>query len=527
MAGHAARPRCFRIGNFFELHAAPFNLPATVNQSDVQPEVSERKVISLLGLLAAMHVFVFSAAFPFFNTVDEQMHFDLVVNYSQGHLPRQLLPPNAEALPFMVIYGTPEFLWTPASPSIPPPPWKLPLAEVREKLAAKSAAYQDHFQNHEAASPPFYYSAAGAWWRLGKLLGLDGGRLLYWVRFLNVPLVAALVWLGWLAAKKVFPENHFIRLAVPALVSFLPQTAFYAINNDIFSPLTFGAAFVLLLNFWEAEIPSVRLAAATGLALAATFLTKISNLPLLVVAGIFIALKIFRLARNGKLPAAARSLWFLSVCAGLPAVAWMAWCKSSFGDFTGSAAKIQFLGWTHKPFAAWFHHPIFTVSGLWFFLKGNLASFWQGELLWHRQPLASPAVDLIYVLLTLGLLLLALKTLLKRPAAYSSPQRAALWFSFANLAALFGFFALLSVKYDFQDCFYPSREHPFFVSGRLLLGALLPFLILFAAGLDHALGKFSERTKSLALTALLMFMLVSETVIDWNIFPNDYNWFHL
>ena len=106
-------------------------------------------------------------------------------------------------------------------------------------------------------------------------------------------------------------------------------------------------------------------------------------------------------------------------------------------------------------------------------------------------------------------------------------QRTALWFGLACLAASLAFFALLSVKYDFQDCFYPSREHPFFTSGRLLLGALVPFLILFAAGLDRALGRFSGTAKFTVLAALLIFMLASEITIDWKIFPNEYNWFHL
>jgi len=497
----------------------------SVNETAAQPDANERKIILLLCLLAAAHVFIFSAALPFFSNVDEQMHFDLAVNYSQGKIPRVLSPPNAEALPFMVIYGSPEFLQT--SGGIASPPWKLPLADVRENLLNKSAAYQNHFQNHEAASPPLYYAVAGAWWRLGKILGLDGGHLLYWLRFLNVPLVAALVWLGWLAAKKVFPENNFIRLAVPALIAFLPQTTFYAINNDVFSPLTFGAAFILLLYFWEAEIPSTRLAAATGLALAATFLTKISNLPLLVVAGIFLALKCFRLARAAKMQPAAPSLYFLLLCAGLPVIGWLAWCKSNFGDLTGSAAKIHFLNWTSQPFAEWFHHPIFTPSGLWFFLKGNLATFWQGELLWHRQPLALPILDLLYVLLTLVLLLFALNILLRRPNTFSASQRTALRLAFASFVALLMFFAWLSVKYDFNDCFYPSREHPFFVSGRLLLGALIPLLILFAVGLDQLLKKFPDRVKFFALAVLLLLMLTSEIAIDWCIFPSAYNWFHL
>lgn len=488
-------------------------------------EARERKIILFFCLLAAAHVFIFSAAFPFFSVVDEQVHLDLVVRYSQADMPRALMPPAAEALPFIAIYGTPEYLWTPASQSdgkIPPPPWKQPMETVREKLLAKEAGYQAVFKNHEASQPPLYYSVAGAWWRLGKILGFDGGRLLYWLRFLNVPIIIALVWLGWLTARKVFPENTFIRVAVPALITVLPQTAFYSIQNDVLSPLTFGAAFLLLLKFWDAEIPAAKLAIATGLALAATFLTKISNLPLLAVAVVFLALKIFQLAQNGKLRASISPLVILFGCAALPTLAWMTWCKQNFGDFTGSILKIQFLNWAHKPVAEWFHHPIFSPGGLWFFISKNLATFWQGEFLWHRQPLALPAVNLFYTVITLVALAFAVGGLFRL-----SSQRIALRFSSACVTAMFTFFALLSVKYDFQDCFYPSREHPFFVSGRLMLGALIPFLLLFAFGLDQLLKKFGNAAKFAALTALLLFMLAAEITIDWRIFPNEYNWFHL
>lgn len=490
----------------------------------------ERKIILLLCLLAAIHVFIFSAAFPFFSVVDEQAHFDLVVRYSQGSIPHSLTPPCAEALPFITLFGTPEYLWPPASQpggAIAPPPWKQPVETVGNRLFTKEAGYVEKFQNHEAASPPLYYAVAGAWWRLGKLLKLEYGELLYWLRFLNVPLIMALVWLGALAARKIFPENGFIRVAVPALIAFLPQTTFYAINNDIFSPLAFGLVFVLLLEFWGAEKPSPRLAAGLGLALAATFLTKISNLPLLAIAGIFIARKIFRLAQSGQWRASIFPLLILLFAGGLPAAAWMAWCKNNFGDFTGSTLKIQFLGWTRQPFAEWFHHPLFTASGFWFFLKGNLTTFWQGELLWQRQPLALPAVDSVYLALTFGTLAIMLAARLRRPPAFSAPQRAAIGFSFLCVAASLAFFALLSVEYDFQECFYPSRAHPFFVSGRLMLGMLIPFLILLTCGLDRLLKIVPNRLKFLALFALLACMFTAEITIDWKIFPNEYNWFHL
>jgi len=50
----------------------------------------ERKLILLLCAIAAVRVFTLSAAFPFFNNVDEQAHVDLVMKYARGHVPRDL-----------------------------------------------------------------------------------------------------------------------------------------------------------------------------------------------------------------------------------------------------------------------------------------------------------------------------------------------------------------------------------------------------------------------------------------------------
>ena len=483
------------------------------------------KIAILLGLIAAVHVFIYAAAFPFYSVVDEQMHVDLAVHYSHADIPRTLTPPDTNALPYLVIYASPEFLQTDGT--IAPPPWKQPMDTVRDRLLAKRAAYQEKFQNHEASQPPLYYTLAGVWWRLGKAFNLDGLALLYWLRFLNVPLVIALVWLGWTAARRLFPDNDFVQVMVPAFIACLPQTTFYAVNNDILSPLAFGAAFVLVLKFYETETPGPGLAAATGLALAAAFLTKISNLPLLAVAALFLALKVLSLWWQGRLRTATASLVTLFACAAVPMAAWMAWCHVNFGDLTGSALKIKFLNWTNNPVGEWLHHPLFTIHGFWFFLKTNLATFWQGEQLWHRQPLAYPAADSAYVVLTIGALALTLATLVRPRSGFTTPQRRALSFGFLCCVAMFTFFALLSVKYDFQDCFYPSREHPFFVSGRLMLGMLIPFLLLFAAGLDRLMLNFQITTKYFLLVVLLGFMLGCEVATDLPVFTSPYNWFNL
>ena len=489
----------------------------------------ERKIVLFLCLLAAIHVVIFSAAFPFFNNVDEQIHFDLAVKYAQGHVPRALEPVSDEAVNYIVLFSTSEYVGNATNypgGQFPPPPWTQTLEKIRPELIAKTASWRA-VTNYEASQPPLYYSLAAVWWDLGKLLGLHDGSLLYWLRFLNIILIGALVWLGYVAARLVFPEKKFVALGVPALVAFIPQTAFYSIQNDVLSPLCFGATFIGLVKLLRAEIPGVRLGIYTGLALAATFLTKISNLPLLVVSALVVLMKAAQLARAGKIRFALPALLVLALCAGLPTAAWLAWCKIIFGDFSGTAAKIQFLGWTHKPFAEWWHHPIFTPHGLWTFLSGLMATFWQGEFMWHRQPLAAPLADVVYLLLTIAAFCFALLHLRPQSQCTSAPQRQALWLGSASFAAAVAFLGFLSIIYDFHDCFYPSQAHPYFTSGRLMLGALIPFLLLFVFGLDRALKRFGDAVKFSALAGIILIMLVTEIAIDWSVFSNPYNWFHM
>jgi len=491
---------------------------------------AERLAVLFICLLGAIHVFTYCAAFPFFSVADEQVHFDLAVRYSHADIPRTLTPPCPEALPFIAIYGTPEYLWPPATQpdgKIPPPPWKLPMTQVRDQLISKEAAYQDKFKNHEAASPPLYYALAGGWWKLGHLIKLDGAQLLYWLRFLNIPLIVLLILVGWYTARAIFPERLFIRLCVASLIACLPQAAFYAINNDVLTPLTFGLAFLLLFRIWNTPNPSPKLCFFTGLAIAAAYLTKNTNVPLVAAAAVFLGLRFFSWVWNDKLPKSPVPFALLLVTAALPVAAWMIWCQINFGDLTGSNAKIHFLGWTVKPVSQWMHHPIFTGSGLWFFVKQNLATFWQGETLWQRQPLGIPGVDSTYAILSLGIIGLALAGWLLRPSPFTTQQRPAIGFAFLCVIAAFAFFALLSVRYDFHDYFHPSTSHPYFVSGRLMLGMLIPFFLLFACGLDRLMAHFHNITKFTLLIALLGFMIGSEITIDAPIFSNDYNWFHL
>ncbi len=88
--------------------------------------------------------------------------------------------------------------------------------------------------------------------------------------------------------------------------------------------------------------------------------------------------------------------------------------------------------------------------------------------------------------------------------------------------------AALSVWFEYGRCFYPSQKHPYFTSGRLIAGALVPFLVLYVDGVTFLMQRLCRVVgplASLALTSLLM--IVSEVVLTRHIFANPYNWFRL
>ncbi len=476
-------------------------------------------------------MFVFSAAFPFFNNVDEQAHFDLVVKYSLGKIPTRLDFIAPESARYMVLFGSPEYFFKPEQfpdGKIPTPLCNLPADQTKQRFEHQMALWQKEV-NHEASGAPLYYLVAAGWFLLGRRFGLEGAHLLYWIRFLNVFVIAALVWLGFVASRMVFQGRRWLWLGVPLLLAFFPQDSFYSIQSDVLSPLCFGAAFVCLVKWLPGvDAPGRRLSATTGLTIAAAGLTKSSNLPLLAVALLFVLGKLWRLARAKNLRAAIHGLGLLTVCVVVPIGTWMVWNWHTFDDLTGSEVKIQFLGWTRRPFAHWWHHPIFTPRGAWIFASELMASFWRGEFVWSLRRLAWPMMDKFYVFSSVLLLASALVGLLRKSADKTSVQPLGLWLALASFAAAVAFLGFLSIAFDFGQCFYPSREHPYFTSGRLLCGALIPFLLLYVYGLDQVLGRIKNRaTPILVLSAVVLLILISETGINRPAFHSQYNFFHL
>ena len=95
-------------------------------------------------------------------------------------------------------------------------------------------------------------------------------------------------------------------------------------------------------------------------------------------------------------------------------------------------------------------------------------------------------------------------------------------------AAGVGMLAVLSLIFDFGTFSYPSRELPFFTSGRLIGAALLPFMALLVYGLDALIARTALRGHGvLILTDLALMLVLVQLVLSIGAISSPYNWFHL
>jgi hypothetical protein len=488
---------------------------------------AEWAFVLTLCCLAAVRVFVFSAAFPFFNHVDEDQHFDLVYKYSLGRLPSvELELPHPFAAELIVLYRSPEYLSTPAEwgeSGFPPPVWALENATESRRFA-QMVAQRANQPNYQAASPPVYYAVAGAWLALGRGLRLEGGQLLYWIRFLNALLVAAIVWTAYGLAKRVSPSGSPEVLLLPALVAFFPHDVFYLINSDALPPLLFALAFSMLLRI-RYEQPSLTYHVVAGLAVAATLLTKLSNVAILVVLAAVVLLGARDLLRSRLWREAGWRLAALVTAASLPVACWMLRNAVLFGDATATDAKVRHLGWAAKPLGEVWSHPLFGFEGFTFFLAQLAKTFWRGGVLWHFEEVIWPPLDVFFVGSTALFLTVACVGWLRERRA-GGVRAFAISMGLASLAVSALFLMLMSLRFDFGESGYPSRQSPYLVSGRLILGALVPFAFVYLDGLTRCLRRLGRSAPAIAVASLVLVTTAVEIWLHAEVFRSRFNWYH-
>ena len=487
-------------------------------------------ILWMLCTIAVLRIFFFIASFPFFNNLDEAAHFDTVVKYSKGYLPRaENMNYEYESAEFIVLYGSPEYLLdskylekAKASRS----QWSFKRDQISQ-LFDKSAYEWTKIINYEASSPPVYYALAGAWYDLGKLFGLKGGDLLYWIRFLNLPVYAALFWFAYLLCTYVFKKDLFMQFGVLILLTFFPQDVFYSINSDVLSPLFCLMSLYFLIRIID-SYRSSSFHLLTGLVVSATVLIKFSNCPILIIFAIMVFQYIRKLTDEKRFKEQLPNLLLLVSGCLLPIILWLGWNYYALGDITGSTVKVSSLGWKVKPPGEMLHHPIFTIGGLTYFLSNLLVTFWQGEVFWGLQQMTSKAMGYFYILSSCVFVPLSIINSLLSKNDYSIDHRRLNYISALMIFFFVFYLALLSIVYDFGNCFYPSKEYPYFTSGRLILGAFLPFLILYMDGLRTIISKISGRINLLIVVLLICTVITySEIHMTFPVLKSNYNWFHI
>ncbi len=489
-------------------------------------------MLGILIVVAAARVLFFAVAFPLFNDVDEVAHIDLVLKYDMG-LPTGLDEPYATATRNLALrYGTGlgfdggvlRLYWSPGYMDPPLPTGGMPLpfwmapAGVQRSFEAEANAVWSTRRNHEAGEPPLYYVIAAQWAKLGRVLGFADARLLYWIRGMDVLIVALLVVLAAAFGRVCDPTSAALAVGLPLLIAAFPQKAFYSITNDALSPLVGGLAVYYGLRVLTADAARSRDALLAGLMIGLAIMTKLSNLFLVVLIPWIVAVHV---RRKGIAPAGRSAVWLLGAMA-VPLAVWRI-ASGPLGFRTGDKAAA--LGWGYRPLAELSEHPILTVRGAWAFLSQLLVTFWRGEVSWHGVPLALSGMDALYGTASLLLLGAAAIRLFREPRP--TPRRAVL-----ACLAVFGagvfMLAGFSMAFTFGDSGYPSRTSPFFWSGRLIGAALLPFAAVFVYGLEAVLARTTLRGhESLVVLNLAVLATVTELMLSFEAIGSLYNGFHL
>jgi 4-amino-4-deoxy-L-arabinose transferase-like glycosyltransferase len=231
---------------------------------------------------------------------------------------------------------------------------------------------------------------------------------LYALRMTSLIFGMAVVWLSYLLARLVFPDDLFVRSGVPVFVAFQPQFSFEAaiVNHDIQVILLFSLLVYLLLK-WMPGGYSRREQLALGIVIGLGIWTKTSfgfALPLIVACLLF-----------AKRDTRASWRWFLDAVGRacvLPLVIALPWLIRSYwlyDDPTGAKRlhDIPEYGDQASSLGAMVKSPTF-----W---RGRLEDFW-GNYGWRLVPFDIGTYHIIFgawIVAALGLVLFLARSIVR------------------------------------------------------------------------------------------------------------------
>jgi len=366
-----------------EIVAEADGVHPAVNARAARPGVALRWLTPLLVLFVIKQILLVAIIGPFTGH-DEVDHFSYIARLAAGdglgvvgevRLPKDLAPYYAGCV-----------------------------APGAQAVVGSACYVADPPFNSEVIQPPLYHLLM-----VPIYLAVPGGILakLYALRLISVLIGLGVVWLAYLTARLLFPNDALIVAGVPIFVAFQPQFSFEAaiVNHDILLIFLFSLLMYLLLRGLRDGV-SPRLALAMGLIGAAGLWTKVSfalALPVVVV-GLFMAWR--DTSRSWR-----ALIGWLALAVVLPMVLALPWFVRSYelyGDPTGTSR----LGGIYAGTASTYWGMI-SSPGFW---QGRLEDFW-GNYGWRLIPFDTRdnlIIWLVWAVCGVGLLALIVRGIVVR-----------------------------------------------------------------------------------------------------------------
>lgn len=520
------------------LSIKPSAFPSAVSSSDSRSDEFFRRhggqIAAVLCVYAALRILVFIAAFPLFNNVDEKCHFLSIRMYANGLLPGKALPLiDGDFSTTYLPYFSPEYgrTWEAMERERTTVPIFRLSPELKEDALTQGyyswkLAQWSRTPNYEAQGAPLYYIVGAGWYRLGMILGLRSWGLVYWLRFLNPFAYGIFVWTAYKLVRRVYPDRPFLFTGVPALLAVFPNDVFYGMNRDVLSPALCTFILLLMIESIAEEKHSGWTLLLASLLVGLGFVLEVSNC---IFYGV-LAATLWRWMRRPEVPRG-RKVMIGSLSTALSLVFPLVWMVRNYlvvGDLTGSRAKLQWFGWTVKPLREMVHHPLFTRGGLVYFLVNLVRDSWQGEIRWWGDPMRWDVADKFYIFSTGLFIVVFAVDFMRNRTVLSSVQKWIRTQFVLLIAAGVAFLAAISLPFDYHDFGYPSQVHPFFVSGRIICGVLVPFAVVYLSGMELVSSLSRRWVPPIAVLAcLLLFVTASEIRVRSVVFRSPYNFFAL
>jgi hypothetical protein len=444
-----------------------------------------RRVLIIILCLVLLRGLIYSLLIPFDQSPDEKHHFKLIKakHLQLNHATEEERQHTAAQLEMVFRYL--------ASP---------------EKLSQKYLA-QDFARAKLPDAPSSWqlsYLING--WVL-KLLALENVRdEIYVLRGLSILCGVFIVFCAFLVVRELVPDNEFLIIGVPTLITFIPQFSAMngAITNDKFAEVFVALMFWIMVKIFKNGMQGGYVVAymlSMGLAILSKR-TTIFALPVFLVA----LLVYFWKGSLGLRFHLILIVVFIGITLGMNALAWYVDEIRKSTDSKVILFLREYMIWLSPYTIRYFFQSLFSLESLLYYAKFFTVMYWSfwgifGYMTIHLHHFWYLLAALSQFLAGCGLAKLVWRV--KRKTTLYAPWQ-------VKILYLFGLSVLLAVMLPFLRFIVVRGQNPMLPQGRYLFPVLIPIGIFTLLGLEQLIAsRYHRLIGAIGLLGLLLLDIVS------------------